>query len=76
MYAIRSYYVGGRKVLDNVSFIVGRADKIAFVGEDELARTTLFQILMGELEPDAGSFKWGVTTTQSYLPSDNSYNFV
>ncbi len=67
--------VGGRKVLDNVSFVVGRTDKIAFVGEDELARTTLFQILMGELEPDAGSCKWGVTTTQSYLPGDNSAFF-
>ena len=64
-----------RKVLDNVSFIVQGGDKIAFVGEDELACTTLFQILMGELEPDAGSFKWGVTTTQSYMPSDNTEYF-
>ncbi len=67
--------VGGRKVLNQVTFVVAGGDKIAFVGEDELARTTLFQILMGEMEPDAGSFKWGVTITQSYLPSDNSAFF-
>ncbi|MEN6339999.1 MAG: ATP-binding cassette domain-containing protein [Clostridiaceae bacterium] len=67
--------VCGRKVLDNVSFIVQAGDKIAFVGEDELARTTLFQILMGELEPDEGSFKWGVTTSQAYMPSDNTAYF-
>lgn len=64
-----------RKVLDNVSFVVQGGDKIAFVGEDELARTTLFQILMGELEPDEGSYKWGVTTTQAYMPSDHSSYF-
>ncbi|HWS29969.1 MAG TPA: ATP-binding cassette domain-containing protein [Clostridia bacterium] len=67
--------VGGRKVLDNVSFTVQPGDKIAFVGEDELARTTLFEILMEETEPDAGSIKWGVTTTQAYMPSDNSVYF-
>ena len=67
--------VAGRKVLDNVSFIVQAGDKVAFVGEDELARTTLFQILMEELEPDEGSFKWGVTTTQAYMPSDNTAYF-
>ena len=67
--------IGERKVLDQVSFVVQPGDKIAFVGEDELARTTLFQILMGELEPDEGTYKWGVTTTQSYLPSDNSAYF-
>ncbi|MCE5236721.1 MAG: ATP-binding cassette domain-containing protein [Clostridiaceae bacterium] len=67
--------VGGRKVLDNVSFVVQGGDKIAFVGEDELARTTLFQILMEETEPDEGSIKWGVTTTRSYMPSDNSAYF-
>ncbi len=67
--------IGDRKVLDGVSFIVHPGDKIVFVGEDELARTTLFQILMGELEPDEGSFKWGVTTSQAYLPSDNSMYF-
>ncbi len=67
--------IRGRKVLDNVSFIVQGGDKIAFVGEDELARTTLFQILMEELEPDEGTFKWGVTTTQAYMPSDNTSYF-
>ena len=67
--------VGGRKVLDKLSFVVVPGDKIAFVGEDELARTTLFEILAGELEPDEGSFKWGVTTTQAYMPSDNSAYF-
>ncbi len=67
--------VGGRKVLDNISFVVLPGDKIAFVGEDELARTTLFQILAGELAPDEGDFKWGVTTTQAYMPSDNTAYF-
>ena len=67
--------VGGRKVLDQVSFVVQPGDKIAFVGEDELARTTLFQILMEELAPDEGSFKWGVTTSRAYMPSDNSAYF-
>ena len=67
--------IGNRKVLDQVSFVVLPGDKIVFVGEDELARTTLFQILAGEMEPDEGTYKWGVTTTQSYLPSDNSAYF-
>ncbi len=67
--------IGGRKVLDNVSFIVQPGDKIAFAGKDEVARTTLFQIIMGEMEPDEGSYKWGVTTTQAYLPADNSAYF-
>ncbi|HJB12170.1 MAG TPA: ATP-binding cassette domain-containing protein [Candidatus Oscillibacter excrementigallinarum] len=67
--------VDGRKVLDNVSFRVNRGDKIAFVGEDEIATTTLFKILMGELEPDAGTFKWGTTITTSYFPLDNSAFF-
>lgn len=66
--------VDGVKVLDNVSFILGREDKIAFVG-DEIAITTLFQILMGEMEADAGSYKWGVTTSQSYFPKDNTEYF-
>ena len=67
--------VDGRKVLDNVSFRVNRGDKIAFVGEDEIATTTLFKILMEELEPDAGTFKWGTTITTSYFPLDNSAFF-
>ena len=67
--------VDGVKVLDNVSFRVNKGDKIAFVGQDEIATTTLFKIIMGELEPDAGSYKWGGTTTQSYFPKDNSAFF-
>ena len=67
--------VDGRKVLDNVSFRVNKGDKIAFVGEDEIATTTLFKILMEELEPDAGTFKWGTTITPSYFPLDNSAFF-
>ena len=67
--------VNGRKVLNNISFVLTPGDKVAFVGTDELARTTLFQILMGEMEPDEGSFKWGVTTSQSYFPKDNGKYF-
>ncbi|MBQ7545749.1 MAG: ATP-binding cassette domain-containing protein [Clostridia bacterium] len=67
--------IGERKVLDNISFVIRPHDKVAFVGTDSLAKTTLFQILMGEMEPDAGTFKWGVTTSQAYLPSDNSSFF-
>jgi ATPase subunit of ABC transporter with duplicated ATPase domains len=67
--------INGEKVLDNVSFIMGHDDKIAFVGSNELAKTTLFQILMGEIEPDEGSYKWGVTTSQAYFPKDNSSEF-
>ena len=67
--------VNGEKVLDDVSFVMGHEDKIAFVGGQELAKTTLFQILMGEIEPDEGSFKWGVTTSQAYFPKDNTAEF-
>ena len=67
--------IDGVKVLDNISFIVGREDKIAFVGGCEQAKTTLFQIITGEMEPDAGSYKWGVTTSQSYFPKDNTRIF-
>lgn len=67
--------VDGVKVLNNVSFILNKGDKVAFVGENEIAITTLFKILMEELEPDEGTFKWGVSTTQSYFPSDNSAYF-
>ena len=67
--------VDGVKVLDNVSFIVNHDDKIAFVGADELAKTTLFKILAGELEPDAGTYKWGITTSQAYFPKDNTEIF-
>ena len=67
--------INGEKVLNDISFVVGHDDKIAFVGSQELAKTTLFQILMGELEPDEGSFKWGVTTSQAYFPKDNTAEF-
>ncbi len=70
-----SVTVDGVKLLDKVYFSVGRNDKIAFVGENELAQTALFQILMGELEPDEGSVKWGISTIRSYLPKDNSAYF-
>ena len=67
--------IDGVKVLDHVSFIVGHDDKIAFVGSDTLATTTLFKILAGEMEPDEGEYKWGVTTSQSYFPKDNTKDF-
>ena len=67
--------INGEKVLDNISFIMGHNDKIAFVGGNELAKTTLFQILMGEMEPDEGTYKWGVTTSQAYFPKDNTKEF-
>lgn len=67
--------IDGRKVLNNVSFLISPNDKVAFVGADEIARTTLFQILMGEIEPDEGTFKWGITTSTAYFPKDNSKYF-
>ena len=67
--------IDGVKILDNLSFTIGREDKVAFVGGNELAKTTLFKILMGEMEPDEGSYKWGVTTTQAYFPKDSTHEF-
>ncbi|NBI91617.1 ATP-binding cassette domain-containing protein [Lachnospiraceae bacterium] len=67
--------IDGVKVLDNITFTVGHNDKIAFVGGNELAKTTLFQILMDEIEPDEGSYKWGVTTSQAYFPKDSTKEF-
>lgn len=67
--------IGDRTVLDHVSFTIRPNEKVAFVGSDVVAKTTLFKILTGELEPDEGSFKWGVTTSLSYFPSDNSAFF-
>lgn len=67
--------IDGVKVLDNLSFVLNRTDKVAFVGSNELAKTTLFKILMGEMEPDSGTFKWGVTTSRAYFPKDNSEEF-
>ena len=67
--------VNGEKILDNISFILGHDDKVAFVGSNELAKTTLFQILTGEMEPDEGTYKWGVTTSQAYFPKDSTKEF-
>ena len=67
--------INGEKILDNISFIVGHDDKIAFVGGNEIAKTVLFKILMGEMEPDEGTYKWGVTTSQAYFPKDNTEEF-
>ena len=67
--------IDGKKVLNDVSFMIRPHEKVAFVGKDEIARTTLFQILMGELEPDEGSFKWGITTKTAYFPKDNTEYF-
>lgn len=68
--------INGVKVLDHVSFVVNREDKIAFVGSNTLAATTLFRIITGELEPDSGSYKWGITTSQAYFPKDNTAMFA
>ena len=67
--------IDGVKVLDNISFTLGHDDKVAFVGANELATTTFFKILMGEMEPDEGNYKWGVTTSQAYFPKDNTLEF-
>ncbi|HLR01249.1 MAG TPA: ATP-binding cassette domain-containing protein [Virgibacillus sp.] len=67
--------IGGKKVLDNVHFTMNKDDKIAFVGPNDIAKTTLFKILMGEMEPDSGTYKWGITTSQSYFPKDNAHFF-
>ena len=67
--------IDGVKVLDNISFTLGREDKVAFVGANEQAITTFFKILTGEMEPDEGNYKWGVTTSQAYFPKDNTAEF-
>jgi len=67
--------INGQKVLDNVSFIINPNEKVAFVGKDDLAKTTLFEIINGEMEADSGTYHWGVTTSQSYFPKDNSAFF-
>jgi ATPase components of ABC transporters with duplicated ATPase domains len=67
--------IDGVKVLDNISFIIGHDDKAAFVGSNTLATTTLFKILAGEMEPDEGEYKWGITTSNSYFPKDNTKDF-
>ncbi|PQZ57861.1 ABC transporter ATP-binding protein [Bacillus sp. MYb209] len=67
--------IDGEKILDNVYFTLNKGDKVAFIGRNDIAMTTLFKILMGEMEPDSGSFKWGVTTSQAHFPRDNSEYF-
>lgn len=67
--------IDGENVVDNVSFVMNKDDKIAFVGKNEMAITTLFKILMGEIEADCGTYKWGTTTSQAYFPKDNSKYF-
>lgn len=70
-----SCVIDGEKVLDDISFMVNKGDKIAFVGPNENAKTTLFKVLMGEIEADAGEFSWGITTSQAYFPKDNAHFF-
>ena len=67
--------IDGVKVLDNITFTLGHDDKVAFVGGNEQAKTTLFKILMGEMEPDEGTYKWGVTTSRAYFPKDSTQEF-
>ncbi len=67
--------IDGVKILDHVSFTLTREDKVAFVGPNELAKSVLFKILSGEMEPDEGDYKWGLTTSQSYFPKDNTAEF-
>lgn len=68
--------IDGKQILDNISFSLNKDDKVAFTGESDIAITTLFKIIMGEMEPDSGSVKWGVTTSQTYLPKDTSAEFA
>ena len=67
--------IDGVKLLDNVSFTLNKGDKVVFVGKNDIAITTLFQILAGELEPDSGTYKWGITTSLAYFPKENSKYF-
>ena len=67
--------IEGVKILDNLSFTLNHDDKVALVGGNELAKTVLFKILMGEMEPDSGSYKWGITTSQAYFPKDSTKEF-
>ena len=67
--------IDGEKILDNLTFTLGHDDKVAFVGSNELAKTVLFKILIGEMEPDEGTYKWGITTSQAYFPKDFGEEF-
>ncbi|MBO1306387.1 ATP-binding cassette domain-containing protein [Enterococcus sp. 669A] len=70
-----SVTIDGKKILDNISFILNREDKVAFVAENDIVTTTLFRVIMGDLKPDTGTVRWGVTTSQAYLPKDTSHEF-
>src|SRR5690606_20701418 len=67
--------IEGETIIDNLTIAINKGDKVAFVGPNGLPKTTFFQLIAGELEPDAGSFSWGVTTTRAYFPKDNSKYF-
>ncbi|MCH4177996.1 MAG: ATP-binding cassette domain-containing protein [Streptococcaceae bacterium] len=70
-----SVTIDGKKILDKINFTLNKGDKVAFIGKNDIATTTLIRVIMGELEPDSGSVKWGITTSQSYLPKDSSKEF-
>ncbi|MGG5370706.1 ABC-F family ATP-binding cassette domain-containing protein [Enterococcus sp. AZ196] len=70
-----SVTIDGKKILDNISFTLNRDDKVAFIAENDLVTTTLFKVIMGDLEPDTGTVRWGVTTSQAYLPKDTTKEF-
>lgn len=70
-----SVTIDGKKILDNISFILNREDKVAFVAENDIVTTTLFRVIMGDLKPDTGTVRWGVTTSQAYLPKDTTHEF-
>lgn len=70
-----SVTIDGKKILDNISFTLNKDDKVAFVANNDIVTTTLFKVIMGEITPDTGSVRWGVTTSQSYLPKDSSSEF-
>ncbi|OJG64266.1 ABC transporter ATP-binding protein [Enterococcus malodoratus] len=70
-----SVTIDGKKILDNISFTLNRDDKVAFIAENDLITTTLFKVIMGDLEPDSGTIRWGVTTSQAYLPKDTTKEF-
>ena len=70
-----SVTIDGKKILDDISFILNREDKVAFIAENDIVTTTLFRVIMGDLKPDTGTVRWGVTTSQAYLPKDTSKEF-
>ncbi|OJG16897.1 ABC transporter ATP-binding protein [Enterococcus avium] len=70
-----SVTIDGKKILDNISFTLNRDDKVAFIAENDLVTTTLFKVIMGDLEPDTGTVRWGVTTSKAYLPKDTTKEF-